>query len=71
MGDVGFGAKLDYTAHGYAVNAAARLEAANKTFGSSICIGPGAAELLGRETLRPLGPIQLRGISGEAMAYSV
>ncbi len=70
VGDVGFGAKLDYTAHGYAVNAAARLEAANKVFGSSICIGPGAAALLGAERLHPLGPIRLRGIAGEAQAYA-
>lgn len=71
VGDVGFGAKLDYTAHGYAVNAAARLEAANKQFGSSICIGPGAAALLGPERLLPLGMIRLRGISGDAHAYSI
>jgi adenylate cyclase len=43
VGDVGAQAKLDYTAHGDAVNAAARLEAANKELGSSICIGPAAA----------------------------
>lgn len=71
VGDVGFGAKLDYTAHGYAVNAAARLEAANKHFGSSICIGPGAAALLGPGSLHPLGTIRLRGIEGDALAYSV
>ena len=39
VGDVGIRAKLDYTAHGDAVNAAARLEAANKELGSTICIG--------------------------------
>lgn len=71
VGDVGVGSKLDYTAHGYAVNAAARLEAANKTFGTGICIGPGAAALLPPETLRPLGSIRLRGISGPAQTYSV
>ena len=43
VGDVGGSRKLDYTAHGNAVNAAARLEAANKDLGSSICVGPGTA----------------------------
>lgn len=42
VGDVGIRSKLDYTAHGDAVNMAARLEAANKEFGSAICIGPAA-----------------------------
>ena len=39
VGDVGGSRKLDYTAHGNAINAAARLEAANKDLGSAICIG--------------------------------
>ena len=46
VGDVGGSRKLDYTAHGNAMNAAARLEAANKELGSSICIGPGTAARL-------------------------
>ena len=36
VGDVGGSRKLDYTAHGNAINAAARLEAANKDLGSTI-----------------------------------
>jgi adenylate cyclase len=61
VGDVGIRAKLDYTAHGDAVNAAARLEAANKELGSTICIGPMAASLCDAAALRPLGTITLRG----------
>ena len=61
VGDVGIRAKLDYTAHGDAVNAAARLEAANKELGSTICIGPVAASLCDAAALRPLGTITLRG----------
>ncbi|MEQ1956815.1 adenylate/guanylate cyclase domain-containing protein [Mesorhizobium sp. CN2-181] len=64
VGDVGGGRKLDYTAHGTAMNTAARLEAANKALGSSICIGPNAAERLDPKCLHSLGAIALRGRSG-------
>ncbi len=40
VGDVGSGAKLDYTAHGDAINTAARLEALNNDLGTTICVGP-------------------------------
>jgi adenylate cyclase len=61
VGDVGLSSKLDYTAHGDAVNAAARLEAANKEFGSAICVGPTAAARCPSEIFRPLGTIAVRG----------
>ncbi len=55
VGDVGGGRKLDYTAHGTAMNTAARLEGANKELGSSICIGPNAAARLDPKRIRSLG----------------
>jgi adenylate cyclase len=67
VGDVGGRAKLDYTAHGDAVNAAARLEAANKELGSAICVGPAAAARCPAGMLRPLGTIAVRG-RDEAMS---
>jgi adenylate cyclase len=67
VGDVGIHAKLDYTAHGDAINVAARLERANKELGSSICIGPVAASRCNQSLLRPLGKITIRG-HDEAMA---
>jgi adenylate cyclase len=70
VGDVGGSRKLDYTAHGNAVNAAARLEAANKDFGSSICIGPGTAARLDPESLRPIGKLVPRGQSQEVTVYT-
>ena len=70
VGDVGGSRKLDYTAHGNAMNAAARLEAANKDLGSAICIGPGAAARLDPATLRPIGTLTLRGQSGEICVYT-
>jgi class 3 adenylate cyclase len=61
VGDVGIRAKPDYTAHGDAVNVAARLEAANKELGSSICIGSVAASRCDQSLLRPIGKITVRG----------
>ncbi len=61
VGDVGILTKLDYTAHGDAINAAARLEVANKELGSTICVGPAAAAHCDAALLRPLGTTTLRG----------
>ena len=61
VGDVGIRSKLDYTAHGDAVNMAARLEACNKELGSAICVGPGAAARCDTVLLRPLGQLAVRG----------
>ncbi|HRD77553.1 MAG TPA: adenylate/guanylate cyclase domain-containing protein [Hyphomicrobiaceae bacterium] len=61
VGDVGGGRRLDYTAHGNAMNLAARLEAANKELGTSICIGPEAASRIGVERLTSLGGLAVRG----------
>jgi len=71
VGDVGGGRKLDYTAHGNAMNAAARLEAANKEFGSSVCVGPGTADRLDPATLRPIGTLVPRGQSREVTVYTL
>src|SRR5271166_2182093 len=70
VGDVGGSRKLDYTAHGNAINAAARLEAANKDLGSAVCIGPGTAARLDPATLRRIGTLTLRGQSGEISVYT-
>ncbi len=67
VGDVGIQSRLDYTAYGDVVNAAARLEAANKELGSAICVGPAAAARSDPATLRPLGSIAVRG-RDDAMA---
>jgi adenylate cyclase len=61
VGDVGIRSKLDYTAHGDAVNMAARLEACNKELGSAICVGPGTAARCNAALLRPLGQLAVRG----------
>jgi adenylate cyclase len=68
VGDVGLQAKLDYTAHGDAINMAARLEAANKSLASAICVGPAAAARCDPALLRPLGIITVRGRDDETVA---
>lgn len=60
LGEVGTGGKLDYTAHGDAVNLAARLQDANKFLGTQICVGPRAASETSR-TLRAIGNHEIRG----------
>lgn len=62
VGDIGIHSKLDYTAHGDAINSAARLEALNKDIASSICVGPVAASRCAPSKLRPLGTVALRGL---------
>jgi adenylate cyclase len=70
VGDVGGRRRLDYTAYGAVVNKAARFEEANKILGSSICIGPAAAGMLGGEIpLRSLGEIAVRGMQGRCRLY--
>ncbi|WP_146030118.1 CHASE2 domain-containing protein [Methylocella silvestris] len=69
IGDVGGKRKLDYTAHGMAINTAARLEAANKELGTTICIGPIAAARLAPGTARSVGRLKIRGRSEEIEVF--
>jgi adenylate cyclase len=62
VGDIGIRSKLDYTAHGDSINSAARLEALNKRYGSTICVGPFAASRCTTTPFRPLGVTPLRGL---------
>jgi adenylate cyclase len=66
LGEVGLAGKLDYTAHGEAVNLAARLQEANKQHQTSILIGPAAGRLaglplrsIGTHDIRDYGPLDL------------
>ena len=69
LGEVGAGGKLDYTAHGDAVNLAARLQDANKFLGTQICVGPRAAGETSR-TLRAIGRHDIRGF-GEMELFTL
>ena len=73
LGDVGFGTRIDYTAHGPAVNLAARLQETNKVFGSQICIGPTLASRIKGQSdigLAPLGQADIRS-HGLMMLYTL
>jgi adenylate cyclase len=70
VGDVGIRTKLDYTAYGDAINAAARLEGANKELGTAICIGPETASRCPPNLLHPTGTIQLRGFEEPVRTYT-
>ena len=61
VGNFGGGRFFDYTAYGDTINVAARLEAANKVFGTRICISAAVAERVTSFRGRPVGDLVLRG----------
>jgi adenylate cyclase len=61
VGNVGSAARLHYTAHGDCVNAAARLESANKQLGTRVCISAEAAQHCAEASFRPVGDLVLKG----------
>ncbi|QYZ70152.1 adenylate/guanylate cyclase domain-containing protein [Neotabrizicola shimadae] len=67
VGDVGQGQKLDYTAHGPAINLAARLEQACKDLDRPILAGPGLCAALPSEPWENLGQLPLKGFGPVAI----
>ncbi len=61
VGNFGGGRYFDYTAYGDTINTAARLENANKAFGTRICVSETAVRRAGSFRGRPLGDLMLRG----------
>ena len=66
-----FGGKrfMDYTGIGDTVNTAARLESANKTFGTRICVSQTVMEDCSSITFRPIGDIILKGKTQPISCY--
>lgn len=61
VGNFGGSRRFDYTAHGDAINTAARLEAANKALGTRICIADSTVAGCPGRSFRPVGILMLRG----------
>jgi adenylate cyclase len=61
VGNFGGGRFFDYTAYGDTINIAARLESANKQFGTRICVSAGIAGKATNFHGRPIGDLILRG----------
>lgn len=71
MGNFGGQRRFNYTAYGQTVVIAARLEAANKEFDSTVLVsGTTQASLRDKAGLRPVGELKLKGV-GEAIAAYV
>ena len=66
-----FGGRLffDYTAHGDAINVAARLESVNKQLGTRICVSETTAAEIENFRGRPVGELVLKGKEAALMAY--
>jgi adenylate cyclase len=63
VGNMGGEAIFDYSAHGDAVNTAARLESVNKQLGTRICMSATVTEHADNFTGRPVGDLVLKGRS--------
>ena len=61
VGNFGGDLKFDYTAHGDAINTAARLEGANKYLGTRICVSEQTVALCPGFAGRPAGTLVLKG----------
>ena len=63
VGNFGGSSMFDYTAHGDAVNTAARLESVNKHLGTNVCISGNTVEKCQHFVGRPAGKLVLKGKS--------
>lgn len=69
VGDFGGGRFFDYSAYGDTINTASRLEKANKTLGTRICVSTDVAQLVPEFIGRPVGDLMLRGRSTPLRVY--
>lgn len=69
VGNFGGEQYFDYTAHGDAINTAARLEAANKYLGTRICVSEDTVQEITGFTGRPIGTVLLPGKTGELKLF--
>ncbi len=61
VGNFGGSSRFDYTAHGDAINTAARLESVNRHVGTRVCVSGTAAHHCPSIPFRPVGRLVLKG----------
>lgn len=69
IGNFGGALRFDYTSIGDAVNTAARLEGANKYFGTCVCVAGSTAESCPNTVMRPIGEIVLKGKEDDVITF--
>jgi adenylate cyclase len=69
VGNFGGDLMFDYTAHGDAINTAARLESANKFFGTRIMVSENTSRLVADFAGRPIGKLVLKGRSSGLQTF--
>lgn len=69
IGNFGGEAMFDFTAHGDAINTAARLESVNKQFGTLVCISENTAAMTPGFIGRRIGRLVLKGKTEPLLAY--
>lgn len=69
VGNFGGGKFFDYSAYGDTINVAARLEAANKSLGTRICVSGSVAAKMQGFCGRPVGDLLLRGRAEPIRAF--
>jgi adenylate cyclase len=69
VGNFGGSRFFDYTAYGDTINAAARLESANKQLGTRLCVSEAVASRVADFKGRPIGDLILRGRSEKLRAF--
>lgn len=70
-GNVGGGGRHSYTVHGDTVNLAARLEALNKQYGTSLLVSQATASLLDDADLERIGETAINGFSDPVSVHTL
>ncbi|MEL6962369.1 MAG: adenylate/guanylate cyclase domain-containing protein, partial [Pseudomonadota bacterium] len=69
IGNFGGSQRFDYTAHGDAINTAARLESVNKHLGTTICVAESTVRQCQDFDFRPVGRLYLKGKTKGLLAF--